>query len=141
MYRHSRDGVESADSKQGNASSAAARPDRLKYEMLVASQSSYQHNVVFHRAHKDKILLFGEMIIDLTMIDSPLRGSKVSLLFCISSSGGDDPVLQMDMKLENVLKILMEHFQPKPEQLQKPSQYSSRITVMKRLGVSMDESQ
>lgn len=47
----------------------------------------------------------------------------------------------MDVKLENVLKILTEHFQPKPELLQKPSQCSSRITVMKRLGVSMDESQ
>ncbi|XP_050956041.1 potassium voltage-gated channel subfamily KQT member 1 [Labeo rohita] len=53
----------------------------------------------------------------------------------------EDKVLQMDVKLENVLKILMEHFQPKPELLQKPNQYSSRVTVMKRLGVSMDESQ
>ncbi|XP_067292900.1 potassium voltage-gated channel subfamily KQT member 1 [Pseudorasbora parva] len=53
----------------------------------------------------------------------------------------EDKVLQMDVKLENVLKILLEHFQPKPELLQKPSQYSSRVTVMKRLGVSMDESQ
>ncbi|XP_058623297.1 potassium voltage-gated channel subfamily KQT member 1 isoform X1 [Onychostoma macrolepis] len=53
----------------------------------------------------------------------------------------EDKVLQMDVKLENVLKILTEHFQPKPELLQKPSQYSSRVTVMKRLGVSMDESQ
>lgn len=47
----------------------------------------------------------------------------------------------MDVKLENVLKILTEHFQPKPELLQKPSEYSSRVTVMKRLGVSMDDSQ
>uniref|UniRef100_A0A8C2KN02 Potassium voltage-gated channel subfamily KQT member 1 n=1 Tax=Cyprinus carpio TaxID=7962 RepID=A0A8C2KN02_CYPCA len=53
----------------------------------------------------------------------------------------EDKVLQMDVKLENVLKILTEHFQPKPELLQKPSQYSSRVTVMKRLGVSMDDSQ
>ncbi|XP_016086213.1 potassium voltage-gated channel subfamily KQT member 1 [Sinocyclocheilus grahami] len=53
----------------------------------------------------------------------------------------EDKVLQMDVKLENVLKILTEHFQPKAELLQKPSQYSSRVTVMKRLGVSMDESQ
>ncbi|XP_048014028.1 potassium voltage-gated channel subfamily KQT member 1 isoform X2 [Megalobrama amblycephala] len=53
----------------------------------------------------------------------------------------EDKVLQMDVKVENILKILMEHFQPKPELLQKPNQYSSRVTVMKRLGVSMDESQ
>ncbi|XP_051545269.1 potassium voltage-gated channel subfamily KQT member 1 [Myxocyprinus asiaticus] len=53
----------------------------------------------------------------------------------------EDKVLQMDVKLENVLKILVEHFQSKPELLQKPNQYSSRITVMKRLGVSMDGSQ
>uniref|UniRef100_A0A9J7XTN1 Potassium voltage-gated channel subfamily KQT member 1 n=1 Tax=Cyprinus carpio carpio TaxID=630221 RepID=A0A9J7XTN1_CYPCA len=53
----------------------------------------------------------------------------------------EDKVLQMDVKLENVLKILLEHFQPKSELLQKPSEYSSRVTVMKRLGVSMDESQ
>nr|XP_055048871.1 potassium voltage-gated channel subfamily KQT member 1 isoform X3 [Misgurnus anguillicaudatus] len=51
----------------------------------------------------------------------------------------EDKVLQMDVKLENILKILVEHFQPKPELLQKPNQYSSRVTVMKRLGVSMDE--
>lgn len=50
----------------------------------------------------------------------------------------EDKVLQMDVKLENILKILMEHFQPRPELLQKPS---CRVTVMKRLGVSMDESQ
>ncbi|XP_059392624.1 potassium voltage-gated channel subfamily KQT member 1 [Carassius carassius] len=53
----------------------------------------------------------------------------------------EDKVLQMDVKLENVLKILTEHFQPKPELLQKPCEYSSRVTVMKRLGVSLDESQ
>ncbi|XP_016414948.1 potassium voltage-gated channel subfamily KQT member 1 [Sinocyclocheilus rhinocerous] len=53
----------------------------------------------------------------------------------------EDKVLQMDVKLENVLKILTAHFQPKAELLQKPSQCSSRVTVMKRLGVSMDESQ
>ncbi|XP_039503769.1 potassium voltage-gated channel subfamily KQT member 1-like isoform X1 [Pimephales promelas] len=51
----------------------------------------------------------------------------------------EDKVLQMDVKLENILKILMEHSQPKPVLLQKPSQCS--VTVMKRLGVSMDESQ
>ncbi|XP_051975724.1 potassium voltage-gated channel subfamily KQT member 1 [Xyrauchen texanus] len=53
----------------------------------------------------------------------------------------EDKVLQMDLKLENILKILVEHFQSKPELLPKPNQYSSRVTVMKRLGVSMDESQ
>ncbi|ROI37122.1 hypothetical protein DPX16_3060 [Anabarilius grahami] len=53
----------------------------------------------------------------------------------------EERVLQMDVKVENILKILMENFQPKPELLPKPNQYSSRVTVMKRLGVSMDESQ
>uniref|UniRef100_A0A8B9J4K4 Potassium voltage-gated channel subfamily KQT member 1 n=1 Tax=Astyanax mexicanus TaxID=7994 RepID=A0A8B9J4K4_ASTMX len=51
----------------------------------------------------------------------------------------EDKVLQMDQKVENILKILVEQFQPKPELLQKPSH--SRVTVMKRLGVSMDEGQ
>ncbi|KAA0724747.1 Potassium voltage-gated channel subfamily KQT member 1 [Triplophysa tibetana] len=49
-------------------------------------------------------------------------------------------VLQVDVKLGNILKILVEHYQPKAELPQKPNQNSSRVTVMKRLGVSMDES-
>lgn len=53
----------------------------------------------------------------------------------------EDKVLQMDVKLENIQKILLEHFQPKSELLQRPSPLSSRVTVMKRLGVSMDETQ
>lgn len=53
----------------------------------------------------------------------------------------EDKVFQMDVKLENIQKILLEHFQPKSELLQRPSPLSSRVTVMKRLGVSMDESQ
>ncbi|XP_073798659.1 potassium voltage-gated channel subfamily KQT member 1 isoform X18 [Danio rerio] len=53
----------------------------------------------------------------------------------------EDKVFQMDVKLENIQKILLEHFQPKSELLQRPSPLSSRVTVMKRLGVSMDETQ
>lgn len=48
-------------------------------------------------------------------------------------------VLDMNQKMEDILKILVEHFKPKPELLQKPAQYSSRVTVMKHMGVSMDE--
>ncbi|XP_037398476.1 potassium voltage-gated channel subfamily KQT member 1 [Pygocentrus nattereri] len=53
----------------------------------------------------------------------------------------EDKVLQMDQKMENILKILVEQFQLKAELLQKPSHSHSRVTVMKRLGVSMDEGQ
>lgn len=48
-------------------------------------------------------------------------------------------VLDMNQKMEDILKILVEHFKPKPELLQKPVHYSSRVTVMKHMGVSMDE--
>ncbi|XP_062403902.1 potassium voltage-gated channel subfamily KQT member 1 [Sardina pilchardus] len=51
----------------------------------------------------------------------------------------EDKVLDMNQKMEDILTILVEHFKPKPELLQKPPHYSSRVTVMKHMGVSMDE--
>lgn len=43
----------------------------------------------------------------------------------------------MDQKMESVLQILMEQFQPKPEIKSKPS--VRRVTIQKRMGVSIDE--
>ncbi|XP_026875768.2 potassium voltage-gated channel subfamily KQT member 1 [Electrophorus electricus] len=55
----------------------------------------------------------------------------------------EDKVLQIDQKVESILNILLEQFQPKPELLPKPSQSSasSSVTAMKRLGSFADESQ
>ncbi|KAG5274047.1 hypothetical protein AALO_G00158570 [Alosa alosa] len=60
------------------------------------------------------------------------RGSQFHFLPCVQ-------VLDMNQKMEDILKILVEHFKPKPELLQKPAHHSSRVTVMKHMGVSMDE--
>ncbi|XP_053541912.1 potassium voltage-gated channel subfamily KQT member 1 [Ictalurus punctatus] len=51
----------------------------------------------------------------------------------------EDRVVQMDHKLESVLKILMDQFQLEPELLQKPSHCSSRL--MKRQSGSMKKGQ
>ncbi|XP_074534397.1 potassium voltage-gated channel subfamily KQT member 1 [Halichoeres trimaculatus] len=49
----------------------------------------------------------------------------------------EDKIHQMDQKMESVLQILMEQFQPKPEIKSKPS--VRRVTIQKRMGVSIDE--
>ncbi|XP_034541358.1 potassium voltage-gated channel subfamily KQT member 1 isoform X2 [Notolabrus celidotus] len=49
----------------------------------------------------------------------------------------EDKIHQMDQKMDSVLQILMEQFQPKPEILSKPS--LRRVTIQKRMGVSIDE--
>ncbi|KAJ8269809.1 hypothetical protein COCON_G00124160 [Conger conger] len=53
-------------------------------------------------------------------------------------------VLQMDQKMEEVLQILVEQFRPPPRPgpappRPGPAPFSSRVTVMKHLGASMDE--
>ncbi|XP_063052741.1 potassium voltage-gated channel subfamily KQT member 1 [Engraulis encrasicolus] len=54
----------------------------------------------------------------------------------------EDKVVDMNQKMEDILKILVEQFKPRVELLPKPQQhYSSRVTVMKHMGVSMDEGQ
>ncbi|XP_069048175.1 potassium voltage-gated channel subfamily KQT member 1 [Lepisosteus oculatus] len=54
----------------------------------------------------------------------------------------EDKVTQMDQKVEDILKILMEQFKPQPELLQKPSTpVSSRLSVMKRMGCTFDDGQ
>lgn len=47
----------------------------------------------------------------------------------------------MNQKMEDILKILVEQFKPKPELLHRPALCGSRVTVMKHMGVSMDEGQ
>ncbi|XP_044050331.1 potassium voltage-gated channel subfamily KQT member 1 isoform X7 [Siniperca chuatsi] len=49
----------------------------------------------------------------------------------------EDKVHQMDQKMDSVLRILMEQFPPKPELTSKPS--IRRVTIQKRMGVSIDE--
>ncbi|XP_045893153.1 potassium voltage-gated channel subfamily KQT member 1 isoform X1 [Micropterus dolomieu] len=49
----------------------------------------------------------------------------------------EDKVHQMDQKMDSVLRILMEQFTPKPELTSKPS--IRRVTIQKRMGVSIDE--
>ncbi|XP_035281149.1 potassium voltage-gated channel subfamily KQT member 1 [Anguilla anguilla] len=51
----------------------------------------------------------------------------------------EDKVVQMDQKMEEMLKILVEQFRPAPQAQPTPAPFTSRITVMKHLGVSMDE--
>ncbi|XP_031420789.1 potassium voltage-gated channel subfamily KQT member 1 isoform X1 [Clupea harengus] len=53
----------------------------------------------------------------------------------------EDKVLEMNQKMEDILKILVEQFKPKPELLHRPALCGSRVTVMKHMGVSMDEGQ
>ena len=51
-------------------------------------------------------------------------------------------MFQMDQKMECVLQILVNEFKPRADLLQRPPPtYSSRVTVMKRMGLSMDEGQ
>ncbi|TRY91455.1 hypothetical protein DNTS_027210, partial [Danionella cerebrum] len=50
----------------------------------------------------------------------------------------EEKVLQMDVKLENIHRMLSDHLQPSSELQQRPAPLSSRVTVMKRLGLSMD---
>ncbi|XP_062277023.1 potassium voltage-gated channel subfamily KQT member 1 [Scomber scombrus] len=49
----------------------------------------------------------------------------------------EDKVHQMDKKMDSVLKILRDQFLPKPELTSKPS--IRRVTIQKRMGISMDE--
>ncbi|KAM4618429.1 potassium voltage-gated channel subfamily KQT member 1 [Polymixia lowei] len=49
----------------------------------------------------------------------------------------EDKVLQMDQKMDSVLQILLEQFKPKPELTSKPS--IRRVTIQKRMGISIDE--
>ncbi|XP_057692455.1 potassium voltage-gated channel subfamily KQT member 1 isoform X2 [Corythoichthys intestinalis] len=49
----------------------------------------------------------------------------------------EDKVYQMDQKMESVLRILTEQFVHKPELISKPS--IRRVTIQKRMGVSIDE--
>ncbi|XP_028813717.1 potassium voltage-gated channel subfamily KQT member 1 [Denticeps clupeoides] len=53
----------------------------------------------------------------------------------------EDKVSQIDQKLEEMLQMLAEQFKGKPELLRGPAHCSSRVTVMKRMGLSMDEGQ
>ncbi|XP_041652499.1 potassium voltage-gated channel subfamily KQT member 1 isoform X2 [Cheilinus undulatus] len=49
----------------------------------------------------------------------------------------EDKIHQMDKKMDSVLRMLMEQFKPKPEMMTKPS--LRRVTIQKRMGVSIDE--
>ncbi|XP_054633756.1 potassium voltage-gated channel subfamily KQT member 1 isoform X2 [Dunckerocampus dactyliophorus] len=49
----------------------------------------------------------------------------------------EDKVHQMDQKMDSVLRILTEQFLPKPELTSKPS--IRRVTIQKRMGISIDE--
>ncbi|XP_071778835.2 potassium voltage-gated channel subfamily KQT member 1 [Centroberyx gerrardi] len=49
----------------------------------------------------------------------------------------EDKVLLMDQKMDSVLQILTEQFKPQPELTSKPS--IRRVTIQKRMGISMDE--
>ncbi|XP_061772846.1 potassium voltage-gated channel subfamily KQT member 1 isoform X2 [Nerophis ophidion] len=49
----------------------------------------------------------------------------------------EEKVYQMDQKMDSVLRILTEHFLPKPELTSRPS--IRRVTIQKRMGVSIDE--
>lgn len=46
-------------------------------------------------------------------------------------------VHQMDKKMDSVLRVLMEQFPPRPELTSKPS--IRKVTIQKRMGVSIDE--
>lgn len=46
-------------------------------------------------------------------------------------------VHQMDKKVDSVLRILTEQFPPEPEPTSKP--FIRRVTIQKRMGVSIDE--
>lgn len=43
----------------------------------------------------------------------------------------------MDKKMDSVLRILLEQFPPKPELTSQPS--IRRVTIQKRMGISIDE--
>ncbi|KAM9814947.1 potassium voltage-gated channel subfamily KQT member 1 isoform 6-T10 [Syngnathus typhle] len=49
----------------------------------------------------------------------------------------EDKVYQMDQKMDSVLRMLTEQFLPKPEIISRPS--IRRVTIQKRMGVSIDE--
>ncbi|XP_077425618.1 potassium voltage-gated channel subfamily KQT member 1 isoform X2 [Vanacampus margaritifer] len=49
----------------------------------------------------------------------------------------EDKVYQMDQKMDSVVRILTEQFLPKPELISRPS--IRRVTIQKRMGVSIDE--
>ncbi|XP_075998083.1 potassium voltage-gated channel subfamily KQT member 1 [Genypterus blacodes] len=49
----------------------------------------------------------------------------------------EDKVQMMDQKMDSVLQILKEQFQPKPELKSRPS--IRRVTIQKRMGCSIDE--
>ncbi|CAJ1056200.1 potassium voltage-gated channel subfamily KQT member 1 isoform X2 [Xyrichtys novacula] len=49
----------------------------------------------------------------------------------------EDKIHQMDQKMDSVLQILMEQFQPKVEMATKP--FIRRVTIQKRMGASIDE--
>ncbi|XP_011605915.2 potassium voltage-gated channel subfamily KQT member 1 isoform X2 [Takifugu rubripes] len=49
----------------------------------------------------------------------------------------EDKVRQMDKKMDSVLRILLEQFPPKPELTSQPS--IRRVTIQKRMGISIDE--
>ncbi|KAM3870377.1 potassium voltage-gated channel subfamily KQT member 1 [Diretmus argenteus] len=55
----------------------------------------------------------------------------------------EDKVLHMDQKMDSVLQMLMEQFKPKPELSPKaelsPKSSIRRVTIQKRMGISMDE--
>ncbi|KAJ8373457.1 hypothetical protein SKAU_G00040370 [Synaphobranchus kaupii] len=46
-----------------------------------------------------------------------------------------------DQKVEDVRKIPVEQFRPKPESMQEPDGFSTKVTALKRLGISMEEGQ
>ncbi|KAJ8411179.1 hypothetical protein AAFF_G00171850 [Aldrovandia affinis] len=53
----------------------------------------------------------------------------------------EDKVTAMDQKMEDALRILVEQFRPQQELLPRAAHVGSKVTVMKRLGISMDEGQ